>query len=201
MVDIRHLPLNIFLALALLSAGCAMSPFQTPSGAPVEQPAQKQPAPPPEQEKRVESAPVPEPDPTVTTPAPVQETPPYNEEIQELPEEKPAPEKGTPAVVALLEDADRYSESGKKQQAAASLERALRIDPKNPLLWHKLAQLRLEEGQWDQALAMAKKSNVLASGDKSLQAQNWRIIAQSSARRGDESGAAKAWEMVRQLEQ
>ncbi|MGH8119200.1 MAG: tetratricopeptide repeat protein, partial [Gammaproteobacteria bacterium] len=65
---------------------------------------------------------------------------------------------------------------------------------------HKLARLRLQEGQWDQALAMAKKSNVLASGDKYLQAQNWRIIAQSSAKRGDESGAVKAWEMVRQLE-
>ncbi|MGH8119590.1 MAG: hypothetical protein ACRESK_03140, partial [Gammaproteobacteria bacterium] len=94
MVNFQHIPLIIFLGLALLSAGCAMNPFQTPAGAPVEQPAQKPPPEPgPEQEKRVEHAPDPEPSPAVTTPAPVQELPPYKEEIQEVPEEKAAPEK------------------------------------------------------------------------------------------------------------
>jgi len=200
MVNFQHIPLKIFLGLALLSAGCAMNPFQTSTRAPVEQPAPTQPAtPPPKQEKRIEPAPVPESAPAVTTPVPAQELPPYKEEIQELPEEKPAQEKGAPAVVALLDDADRYSASGKKQQAAASLERALRIDPKNPLLWHKLARLRLEEGQWDQALAMAKKSNVLAAGDKKLQSDNWLIIARAREATGDKEGAQQAMNMAQQL--
>jgi Putative Zn-dependent protease, contains TPR repeats len=90
--------------------------------------------------------------------------------------------------------------SWKKEQAAASLERALRIEPKNPLLWHKLSRLRLQEKHWEQAIALAKKSNVLASGNSSLQAENWRIIAQASKALGDEAGMAAAVEMVRQLE-
>ena len=200
MVYIRHISLTVFLGLLLSSAGCAMNPFQS-ARAPVESPAQTPTPPPPEPAKQIEQVPARE-TATVTEPAPVPEPPLYNkEETGEWSAEKTAPAQGGAAVVALLDDADQNVAAGRQTQAIASLERALRIEPKNPLLWHKLSRLRLEEKNWKQALALAKKSNVLAPGNKILQAENWKIIAQSSLQLGDKSGAAKAWEMVRQLEQ
>lgn len=196
MVDIRHIPLKIFLVLVVFSAGCAMNPFQSPTPARVEEPARPA-APPAQPETHIEHPPAPV---TTPTPTPSPEPPPYKEDILEMPAENQGPEKSGPAVVALLDDADRNTAAGKRERAVASLERALRIEPKNPLPWHKLSRVRLEEKNWTQALALAKKSNVLATGNKVLQAENWKIIAQAAAALGDASGAAKAREMVRQLE-
>ena len=197
MVDIRIIPLKIFLGLAVLSAGCAMNPFQSSTPAPVGEPARSV-EPPTQPETHREHPPVKGSTP-VTAPLPA--PPPYTAaDTLEIPAENPETGKSSPAVVALLDDADRYSAAGKKQQAVASIERALRIDPKNPLLWHKLSRLRLMESQWEQAIAMAKKSNVLAPGNKTLQMENWKIIGQSSAAMGDATSAARAREIVMELE-
>jgi predicted Zn-dependent protease len=108
-------------------------------------------------------------------------------------------QKSSPAVVALLSDADKFATTGNKQEAVASIERALRIDPKNPLIWHKLSQLRLQESNWDQAIAMAKKSSVLAPGNRLLQSENWMIIARAKEGQGDTAGALQALDMAQQL--
>lgn len=190
MVNLRYFPLILALGVVLLASGCAPSPQRV---APVQE---RELAPPPAT-KAQEGEPVPQaiPEAAVTHPGPPPEPSP---EYRELPVEKAA--SSTPAVVALLDDAEQNSAAGRRGAAAASLERALRIEPKNPVLWHKLSQVRFEEKNWQQALALAKKSNVLAPGDKSLQASNWRIIALCSEQLGDKSGAEKAWEMVRRLE-
>ena len=112
---------------------------------------------------------------------------------------KPVQHKASQAVIALLYDADHYVAAGKHQQAEATLERALRIDPKNPLLWHKLGRLHLQQGEWQQAIAMAKKSNVLAQGDQRLQADNWLVIAHAKKALGDKQGASQAMNTVEQL--
>jgi hypothetical protein len=104
-----------------------------------------------------------------------------------------------PAVVALLNDADQYSAAGRREQAVASLERALRIEPGNPVLWHRLSRLRLQQGQWDQAIALAKKSNALTRGNEELQANNWEVIAEARAAMGDVTGALQARKMVHGL--
>ncbi|HKK16591.1 MAG TPA: hypothetical protein VJ981_07775 [Gammaproteobacteria bacterium] len=104
-----------------------------------------------------------------------------------------------PAVVALLDDAKQYSGQGQNQHAIASVERALRIEPKNPILWNKLSHLHLQQGNWVQSIAMAKKSNVLASGDNALQADNWQIIARARQQLGDKAGASQASEKAHQL--
>ena len=122
------------------------------------------------------------------------------EENQEsAPQQLTFEQQSSPAVVALLDDADQYSSSGKKQEAIASIERALRIEPKNPVLWHKLGQLRLQEGNYDQAIAMAMKSNVLAVENPSLQYDNWMLIAKSREATGDKQGAAEAFNRASQL--
>ena len=196
MVNIQLIPLRIFLGLVLFSAGCAMNPFQSP--APVEEHGRPE-EPPAQAERHIEQPPATEAAP-VMAPLPLPKQPQYTDDTPALPAEPQGSGKAGAAVVALLDDADRNTAAGRREQAIASLERALRIEPKNPLPWHKLSRLRLEEKNWKQALALAKKSNVLATGNKVLQAENWKIIALSSTALGDATGAARAREMVRQLE-
>ena len=68
---------------------------------------------------------------------------------------------GNKAVIALLDRAQIDNEAGQREAAGASLERALRIEPRNPWLWLELAQLRLAQGQYAQAITLARKSNQL----------------------------------------
>ncbi|MCA1852611.1 MAG: tetratricopeptide repeat protein [Beggiatoa sp.] len=72
------------------------------------------------------------------------------------------------------------------------LERAIRIEPRNPWLWHRLAVLRLQEGQHALAIELAKRSNVLARGNRRLLAGNWLVIGKARAALRDVEGAARA---------
>lgn len=105
----------------------------------------------------------------------------------------------SPVIVALLDDVEQYEHSGKPDQAAATLERALRIEPKNPLLWQRLGTLHLRQGNWQQAIAMAQKSNALAANNTKLQLTNWRIIEQSSEATGDKNQLMQARKMIQAL--
>ncbi len=96
------------------------------------------------------------------------------------------------AVVSLIEQADNQSAAGQLDQASASLERALRIEPLNPLLWQHLAAIRIDQQQYLQAENLAKKSNALATGDRTLRHQNWLLIARARALYGDNEGAREA---------
>jgi len=97
-----------------------------------------------------------------------------------------------PAVVSLLNTASAQSRAGDHARAAATLERAIAIEPNNAWLWHRLAGARLAEGRLDQAASLAAKSNSLATADRSLQADNWRLIAEVRRRQGDTVAAAAA---------
>lgn len=105
-----------------------------------------------------------------------------------------------PAVVALLNDANLATQNGRDDRAAASLERALSIEPRNAWLWHRLASTRLKQGELDQAAALAAKSNSFASPDRKLQAANWRIIADVHRRLGNFDAASSAEQQATQLE-
>ena len=106
----------------------------------------------------------------------------------------PAPVKArhNKAVLALVDDAERLRGSGEFNRAAASLERALRIEPRNPYLWNRLARLRLEQGQYGEAADLAAKSNALAGNNASLKRDNWRMIAAVRRSAGDLAGARAA---------
>ena len=106
-----------------------------------------------------------------------------------------------PAIRELLNDANRHSAEGRHDGAAAALERALQIEPKDAALWHRLARTRLDQGKVGLAEALAAKSNSLAAGDPNLQAQNWRVIAKARQKLGDASGAKDALERAARLAQ
>jgi predicted Zn-dependent protease len=84
--------------------------------------------------------------------------------------------------------------AGRLPNAAASLERALRIEPRNPRLWQELARVRLKQGEYAQAENVAARSNSWAGSDHALRAENWRLIAQAREARGDGDGARAALE-------
>jgi predicted Zn-dependent protease len=117
------------------------------------------------------------------------------------PAESPAPAaKGeNVAIAGLMQSARSDSEAGKLGSAAATLERALRIEPKNPRLWQELARVRLKQGEYAQAENVAARSNAWAGSDNSLRAENWRLIAQARDARGDSQGARAAQDAADKL--
>jgi len=105
------------------------------------------------------------------------------------------------AVIALLDRARLDMGAGQREAAGASLERALRIEPRNAWLWHELAQLRLAQGQYTQAISLAQKSSSFAGRERRLQALNWRVIGNARVAQGNHSGAEQALNMAAELEQ
>ncbi len=101
------------------------------------------------------------------------------------------PTYSTP-VESLLKESHRLQGDGDLAGAVASIERALRIEPRNAYLWNRLARLRLDQGQGKRAEELAAKSTSLAGADSKLKAENWRLIARVRRDSGDEHGAARA---------
>jgi tetratricopeptide (TPR) repeat protein len=110
---------------------------------------------------------------------------------------KPSQNSG---VLALLEQANQEISAGQYQKADVSLERALRIEPRNSVLWQKLAVVRLNQKEYQQAENLAVKSNVLNPDNKRLRAENWRIIGQARKELGDLDGAQAAFGMAQSEE-
>lgn len=101
----------------------------------------------------------------------------------------------TSAVESLLNDAKNYYEMKQFEQAAALLERALRIEPRNPILWHNLAGVRLAQEDWKRAANLATKSNTLAGSNKDykeLRLRNWVIVTRACEGMGDFNCAQEA---------
>jgi tetratricopeptide (TPR) repeat protein len=95
-------------------------------------------------------------------------------------------------VVALLDSAADYVADQEWDKAGAALERALRIEPSNAGIWHDLAQIRLQQRNFQQAASLAAKSNSLARDNNFVQVRNWRLIAVARRALGDEAGADAA---------
>lgn len=103
-----------------------------------------------------------------------------------------------PTVIAtLVDEANAHAAAGNTDKAIASLERALRIDPGNALLWHRFASIRLQQHNWQQAIALARKSNALANDNAALKSQNWSIIARAYEGLGNLEKAREARERQR----
>jgi uncharacterized protein HemY len=60
--------------------------------------------------------------------------------------------------------------------ASTTLDRALRIEPNNPLVWIELGRLRLAENNPHQAEGCGRKALALASGDHATQRQAGHLL-------------------------
>lgn len=100
-------------------------------------------------------------------------------------------------VLALLTTAQQQQGGGDLNGAAASLERAQRIAPREPQVLYRLAEVRLAQGDAAQAEQFARRGLSYAAGRPALQASLWNLIAQARERQGDAAGAAQAREQAR----
>jgi cytochrome c-type biogenesis protein CcmH/NrfG len=148
----RSLTLAAMLGAALLLAGCP-SPWPRPSA-----PASPSAIPPP-------PAPASEPAQVPAAPgAPRPQAPPRENHL-------------SPATRSLVAQAHQLLTHGDLDGASSTLDRALRIEPSNPLLWIELGRVRLTESDAHQAEVCARKALALASGDHAAQAQAGRVLA------------------------
>jgi tetratricopeptide (TPR) repeat protein len=104
------------------------------------------------------------------------------------------------AVLALLGQARVRQQQGSLPQAIAIMERALRIDPGNALVWHRMASIRLQQKRYRLAESLALKSNTYAGSNDSLRARNWRLVANARYALGNWAGADRALGMARKLD-
>ncbi|HWI38395.1 MAG TPA: tetratricopeptide repeat protein [Burkholderiales bacterium] len=112
---------------------------------------------------------------------------------------RPATKEST-AIASLMDSARADTAAGRLSNAAATLERALRIEPRNPRLWSELARVRFQQRDYAQAESTALRSESWAGKDNLLRADNWRLIAAAREARGDSAGARQARESASRFE-
>lgn len=96
------------------------------------------------------------------------------------PAEIPAPDEQPvlkPVSRSLIEQSRDQQRTGNYGQAAATLERAIRIDPGEPAVWLELARVRYAERNWTQAEQLARKARSLAGSGSPLRDDAIRVIA------------------------
>jgi hypothetical protein len=153
---------SIVAALLALGACAVPSPYRVPAQTPTptspsgSAPATTTPAPTPEG--------IPE---TATPPPPVVREPTLS-----------------PASRALVAQAQSQAAAKNFPVAASSIERALRIEPDNPLLWIELGKVRQEEGNFVQAENMARKALSMSINAPRTQSTAWKLISDSYRARG-----------------
>lgn len=103
------------------------------------------------------------------------------------------------ASTALVAQAHAQANGGDYGQASATIERALRIEPDNPLLWIELGRVRLGANDPAQADAMGHKALALATGDLAAQSSAWHLVADSLRARRRNPEAAEAEERAKNL--
>lgn len=97
-----------------------------------------------------------------------------------------------PAILALVSEADRSSKAGDLESAVSTIERALRIDARNPTLTYKLAKLRLKQSKPRLAEDLAKKAALLAVNDKDIKKKSWLLISEARRQQKNYLGAKEA---------
>lgn len=90
----------------------------------------------------------------------------------------------SPATRSLVTQARALISHGDLDGASSTLDRALRIEPNNPLLWIERGRLRLAENDAHQAEGCGRKALALASGDRGTQAQAGRLLADALRAQG-----------------
>lgn len=79
-------------------------------------------------------------------------------------------------INSLLRQADQAANEYRWEDAVVLLERGLRIEPRNAILWQRLAQVRYVQSDYHQAIQLAAKSNSFAAGDRQTKQRNQQIM-------------------------
>lgn len=84
------------------------------------------------------------------------------------------------AVHELVTSSRSFRAGGDHAHALADIERAIRIEPRNPWLWLELGEIHLSQADPRQAAAMARKAMSLAGADEVARAAAERLLEQAS---------------------
>ncbi|MEM7280442.1 MAG: tetratricopeptide repeat protein [Pseudomonadota bacterium] len=145
---------SVLVLLTLSLWGCSLAPYETENTSVTPEPTAVEP-----QEETVEQ------DVQVTT---------IDDESLGPGTVIPVPKN--PAVDALQKEAQSAVLAGNYDNAAMALERAVRIEPRDPKVWLELAKVRFTQGQYAQARELAQKARRLAGVDGQIKSEAERII-------------------------
>ena len=95
-------------------------------------------------------------------------------------------------VGTLLASATKAMQAGRLARAEMYLERALRLAPQETRLWHTMARVRFEQGNYSQAVQLCLKSNSLAEQDGAIVHQNWLLMEKAFLKSGEKEKATQA---------
>ena len=182
---------SLSFAALLVLTGCSFAPFQkgtpTPASTSSSRPTSTGSGP-------VLTAPTdvqtPLPEQVIEAPAPVQ-----------LPKERPRTPPATlsPVSRTLVGQAQAQRQKGDLPGATVSLERALRIEPNNPLLWIEMGRLRMDQRNYPQAENMGRKALAMSVGDDRTQSAAWQLVGDSLKARGRNPEAQTAYDKAKAL--
>jgi uncharacterized protein HemY len=112
---------------------------------------------------------------------------------QPAPAQQPAARENhlSPATRSLVTQAQTQVARGDLPAASSTLDRALRIEPNNPLLWIELGRLRLAQSDAHQAEICGRKALALASGDHGAQSQAGGLLADALRAQGRNQEASE----------
>ncbi len=124
--------------------------------------------------------------PEAAPPAPPASSPALPPPPAPAPRPTPPPRQNhlSPATSALVNQAHSLAAHGDLDGAASTLDRALRIEPNNPLIWIEIGRTRLAENAAHQAETCARKALNLGTGDRAAQAQAGRVLADALRAQG-----------------
>ncbi len=94
----------------------------------------------------------------------------------------PPPTEYKPVVgpaAALYAEAEKALQAGRPAESEMLLERALRIEPRNPYYWHTMAQVKYRQGQYRETVQFCLKSDSLAGKQTQLLARNKELLRQA----------------------
>ena len=97
-----------------------------------------------------------------------------------------------PAVEELMASASQAEQEGEADRAAMLLERALRIQPRDPELLQQVAEIKLQQSEYEQALNFAVRSYDVGPKVGEICSKNWRTISLAKERLEDTAGAREA---------
>lgn len=91
------------------------------------------------------------------------------------------PQRLSPVLTALMQRALEQLRNNELEHAFFSLERALRIAGDNSLVWHYMARVRWQQGDYEQTEILAQRSNRSPGANTVLKQYNNSLIAMAQA--------------------
>ncbi len=128
---------------------------------------------------------------------PVQQAPIEDSTVQDKVREPASQQRGgvqvfplqNPAVKELLKQSEQSESAGDFEAAAVSIERALRIQPRDPELLQRMAEIQLQKKDYEQALNFASRSYDSGPRVGELCNRNWRTMSVAQSALGDNRSA------------